>query len=280
MGRIKVLFLHALEAGPGSMKHKYLEASFDVRCPQLRSGTWMMRLRILAGVLLALLIALWTATWVVWWFFFRDWIGVWAPIVIMGVSLVLLVGLFILLKRLFLRMMLDGAVAAANQEFSEFRPDIIVGQSFGTSVALRMKKEVHQTPLLLLSPANHLFNSHAGIWEEPDLSPFPFVTVVHGDDDTLIPLEHSVKLTSGSKQNNYLEVIPMEDHRLMSLGEFELRELVHTTLFKVDPELASSSMWSVPLEQAQRSPEGVGVHRDLRHDGTREARELRRDKDE
>lgn len=256
MGKIKVLYLHALESGPGSLKHKYLDTcGFDVQCPKLNSGTWMTRLRLMAGAMVALLITLWTTSWVLWWFLLRAALPWWVPIIAMVVVLGLLFGMFILFKRLFLRLMLDEAVTVADKVAKEWKPDIIVGQSFGCVCALHMK-HAKRTPLLLLAPANKLFHGHAGMWKEPDLSPYPFVTVVHGDSDQFIPLEHSVELTNTALNNNYLEVIPMEDHRLLSLGDFELREYVHTTVFKVDPELASSSMWAVPPPAVIGRPPG------------------------
>lgn len=243
--RVKALFLHQLEAGPGSLKHKYLEASFDVVCPRLNSATWMKRLRVFVGVLLALLFVSWTVIWVVWWLFLRAWFRWWVPTVATVVVAILHGGIFLLGKRLALNCMLREAVSAADEAFAQFKPDIIVGQSFGCVVALHMKLS-KGTPLLLLCPVNYLFHGHAGISIEPNLSQFPFVTVVHGTDDTLTPLEDSIKLTNTSKHNSVLEALQMEDHRLMSLGEFELREYVHQTVFKVNPDLANQSMWAVP----------------------------------
>lgn len=245
MGKIKVLYLHALEAGPGSLKHKYLDSCFDTQCPKLGSGSWMLRLRVLAGVMIALLITLWTVIWVLWWFILWMWFHVWVPIVTTVVVALVLVAVFWLSKRCFLRFMLQEAVGTADEAFVQFKPDIVVGQSFGCVVALHMQT-AKRSPLLLLAPANHYFHSHAGIYEKPDLSPYPFVTVVHGEEDSFIPVADSELLVGTSEISSELKTLKNEDHRLMSLGEFELRKFVHTTVFKVDPELAGVSMWTVP----------------------------------
>lgn len=270
---IRVLFLHQLEAGPGTLKHKYLELSFDVECPQLGAATWMMRLRVLLGAIIALLIALWAAIWTVWALMLRDF-GVWLPIVATIIVLFLLVVLFLGLKRLFLWCMLREAVKAADEAFEQFEPDIIVGHSFGTVVALHMKRS-RKSPLLLLSPANHLFHWHAGFSEAPNLSSYPVVTLVHGDNDATVPVADSIRLEATSKQA-HLERIPHEDHRLGSLGQFELREYVHSTLFKVDRELVNSSTWAVPpADYRQRRPSSQGSLSSREGESARELRQGR-----
>lgn len=274
---IRVLFLHQLEAGPNTLKHKYLELSFDTICPELHSAAWMTRLRVLLGVLLALLLALWAAIWTVWGIFFVHTFRVWVPIVATVVVLLCLVALFFLLKRVFLWCMLRDAVREADEAFEKFEPDIIVGQSFGCVVALHMKRS-RKSPLLLLSPANHLFHRHAGISQAPDLSPFPAITIVQGDGDETVPGADFICLASSAKHCER-KVLFKEDHRLGSLGQFELREYVHNTLFKVDPELVNSDQWAVLPpggvdRRSLRRPSQQGSARELR-----QSRLRREDKD-
>lgn len=237
-GNIRVLYLHALECTPGTLNHKLLDCSFDVYCPPLRSGEWIRFIKSLAGVFIGTLVILCVLQWVVWYMFMRSTLF-WVPFVGCVVLFAVLGGSFWLLMRCLLRRCLSEAVEIAQEAYQQWEPNIIVGQSFGAVVACHMEQT--WTPLLLLSPANKLFHSWAGIPERPTIKGYPFVTVVHGALDQMIPLLDSVELTDEAKYSSYLEIVPCDDHRLQSVRELELKEYVHTTVYKVDPELGDTN---------------------------------------
>jgi len=262
MSNIRVLYLHAIECGPGTLKHKYLDCSFDVYCPQLRSGEWIRFIRVLAGVFLGLLVGACCFLWVCW-YFFREQVAILWPIGGSFVFIIVFCLSFWLLMRFLLRRCLSEAVAIAHDAYTEWEPDIIVGQSFGAVCACHM--DVPETPLLLLAPANQLFHNWAGIFDEPSIAKYPFVTVVHGELDQICPIEHSLALSeTSSKDKKDLEIIPADDHRLLSIRELELRDYVHATVQKVDPELAAAcSQYNPPSAPLARSK-----HRSPWHPGT------------
>lgn len=253
MSDLRVLFLHALESRPGTLKHKYLEVFFPrTQCPYLRSPVWMQRLRLTLAliVLFAVLgiVGIWLA------FAFTQKVKLWMACV--GTVGVLLFGygIFILLKRYMLRCALEEATAIANEAYEVFRPHVVVSASFGSVVSVNMKQR--EVPLLMLGPAIQLFNSHAGLSDKlPDLSVYPFVTIVHGSEDSTVPLQDSVKLYESTKYNCQVEIITGGDHRLSSFTEEELREYIHATVFKADPK-SLTGLHLAEVGGAQTPPQG------------------------
>lgn len=240
MGNLRVLYLHALESGPNTLKHKYLDMCFDVYCPKLRSGEWMSRIRAYAVVFVFTLIFIVAALWVAWG---KSKLPLWVAIVGSIGALIVQLFLYRCLLRYCLRCCLREAVEIADECYVDWEPDIIVGASFGGVVACHL--ESRKTPLLLLAPANELYYSWAGMSDKPDISPFPYVTIVHGALDQTVPLQDSVRLCESAKQTSFLEVMHSDDHRLTSLGDAELRELVNATIHRVDPKLADACVYEV-----------------------------------
>lgn len=233
MGNLRVLYLHALESGPGTLKHKYLDASFDVYCPRLHSDQWMSRIRAYALLFILSYIGFVTSMWI---HYAHSRFPLWAAIVgTIGLLVFEIVFYYFFLKYM-LRCLLSEAVDIADKAYEDWDPDIIVGTSFGGVAALHMNTT--KTPLLLLAPANELFHSWAGIKQTPDLSPYPYTTIVHGSLDQTVPLQHSLTLCESAKHNVNLEVVSGEDHRLTSLQDAELYELVWATIQRVDKNLA------------------------------------------
>lgn len=235
MGNLRVLYLHALESGPGTLKHKYLDVSFDVYCPRLHSDQWMSRIRAYALLFILAYIGFVTSMWV----HYTKWpakFPLWVAIVGTIGLLLFEVVFYYFFMRYMLRCQLSEAVDIADKAAEDWDPDIIVGASFGGVVALHM--ETTKIPLLLLAPANELFHSWAGIKDKPDLSPYPYTTIVHGALDQTVPLQHSLTLCETTRHNVNLEVISQDDHRLTSLADAELYELVWATIQRVDKNLA------------------------------------------
>ncbi|MBU2550399.1 MAG: alpha/beta fold hydrolase [Proteobacteria bacterium] len=88
------------------------------------------------------------------------------------------------------RGMLDPEARAARLEAhcrSITAPIILAGSSLGGYVAATAAGRVAARGLFLLAPALHL----PGIASRDDVPPAPFITIVHGWRDDVIPPEHS-----------------------------------------------------------------------------------------
>ncbi|MBK7581932.1 MAG: hypothetical protein IPI67_17210 [Myxococcales bacterium] len=116
----------------------------------------------------------------------------------------------------------QGSVATQAAALAVFRPDVLVGSSFGGAVAvLLLQRQLWRGPSLLLAPAVGHFGVDARI---PD---GVRVTVVHGRSDTICPIEWSRALTHTGTVG-LVELVEVDDeHRLASLLEGEkLADLV------------------------------------------------------
>ncbi len=106
----------------------------------------------------------------------------------------------------------EGCVAVQSAALREFRPDVIVGSSFGGAVAIALlARGVWRGPTVLLAPAaarldvrNHL---------PGDVT----VTVAHGLGDEIIPVEHSLALIADSSPARVRFIEVDDGHRLQSL---------------------------------------------------------------
>lgn len=105
---------------------------------------------------------------------------------------------------------LEGAIAAQAAALAEFRPDVLVGSSFGGAVAVAlMDRGVWRGPAVLLAPAAALLGLPNRLPDDVT------VTVAHGAYDEVVPIEHSRALVAGRSRARLIEVD--DGHRLQSL---------------------------------------------------------------
>jgi hypothetical protein len=106
----------------------------------------------------------------------------------------------------------DGCVALHERITGEFRPEVLVGSSFGGAVAVALLgKGSWRGPTLLLAPAQR----HFGVAESlPQRVP---VIIAHGTRDDVVDIEGSRGLARSSSAE-WAELLEVDDdHRLESL---------------------------------------------------------------
>lgn len=103
----------------------------------------------------------------------------------------------------------EGCVQQIARAVAEFRPDVVVGSSFGGAVALALlQRELWRGPTLLLAQAG------AELGLALRLPEAAWVWIVHGTRDDVVPLASSLALarTGTPERVRLLEV--QDDHRL------------------------------------------------------------------
>ncbi len=122
-------------------------------------------------------------------------------------------------------------VALLHRALVAWKPQLLVGSSFGGAVALElMRAGVWRGPTLLLAQASLLAQRRAGILRpgaEARLPPDVDVLLVHGTRDEVVPLADSRILAASSRRARLVEVD--DGHGLESLLEGErLADLVRS----------------------------------------------------
>jgi pimeloyl-ACP methyl ester carboxylesterase len=113
----------------------------------------------------------------------------------------------------------EAALATQAAALVEFRPDVVVGSSFGGAVALALvQRGPWAGPTLLLAPAL----GHFGV--ALSVPPGAPVTVVHGTRDAICPVEDSRRLAAAGG----VRLVELDDeHRLSTLlGDERLADWV------------------------------------------------------
>eukprot|EP01012_Entosiphon_sulcatum_P052064 TRINITY_DN7153_c0_g1_i1.p1 TRINITY_DN7153_c0_g1~~TRINITY_DN7153_c0_g1_i1.p1 ORF type:complete len:236 (+),score=19.57 TRINITY_DN7153_c0_g1_i1:19-726(+) len=189
----RVLFMHGLESGPTGTKARRLREYYDVVAPAMdtRSPRSVQKSRPLqgfvAGGLGGVAGIVFSATFL--------------PVVaVVGCSAGILAGLGIAFQRVVqpkvVAEMIQLSVETQRRAIEESKPDIVVASSWGGAVAVEcIRRGYWKGPTLLLAPAQ---DAVAKRMREPlpDLAgvgPMP-LTIVHGEQDDTIALEHSQRL--------------------------------------------------------------------------------------
>ncbi|MEZ4390187.1 MAG: YqiA/YcfP family alpha/beta fold hydrolase [Polyangiales bacterium] len=120
---------------------------------------------------------------------------------------------------------LEGSIRTQHEALQAFRPDVLVGSSFGGAVAVALlARGAWRGPTVLLAPAAELI----GI--EHPLPEGVAVTLAHGVDDDIVPLAHSESLAKTGTPELVRLVRVDDGHRLQSLvDDGRLAELVVET---------------------------------------------------
>lgn len=117
-----------------------------------------------------------------------------------------------------------------KNEIISFKPDLVVGSSFGGALALILAhQKMIDVPILLLAQAYKLYNGKMSLPSElPKDIP---ILLVHGDDDQVVPLSHSVDLSKTRHDDKVKMVIVKDNHRLHTLIETKSLEKYIEDLF-------------------------------------------------
>jgi ribA/ribD-fused uncharacterized protein len=109
---------------------------------------------------------------------------------------------------------LEGSIATQAAALEAFRPDVVVGSSFGGAVTVALlARGVWRGPTVLLAPAA------AKLGVDNRLPGEVTATVVHGVDDDIVPLADSRALVAGTAPARVtLREVP-DGHRLQTLVE-------------------------------------------------------------
>ncbi len=119
----------------------------------------------------------------------------------------------------------EASVATQAEALARFRPDVLVGSSYGGAVVVALlARGLWRGPTVLLAPATRWFGAAARL--PGDVT----VTVAHGVDDALVPLADSRALVEGTAPARVRLVEVADEHRLQSLVvSGELATLVEDT---------------------------------------------------
>jgi len=221
-GQLKVLFLHGIEARARPLKAELIASLHGVvvHCPDLGSADWMQRVWIVAGVLLLTFLGLCA---VLVFAVMKSKIPVLLAAVLAFSTPFLLWGIGIAIAQYCLRRAYDEATDRARHAIAVLDPDVLVGQSFGAVVALRLEAS---KPLLLLSCARRYFCAWAGV-PEPTWTNGAPLAAVHGTEDALCPIADAEDLVRSAKGDAWLVPREGEGHMLPGLGASGLAEVLH-----------------------------------------------------
>ena len=117
----------------------------------------------------------------------------------------------------------EGSVETQTKALAEFRPDVLVGSSFGGAVAVKLLQQgVWKGPTLLLAQAARHFDVEERL---PEGVP---VLVVHGTKDDVVDIDGSRRLANTGSPERVRLVEVDDGHRLQSLiDDGRLAGLVH-----------------------------------------------------
>ncbi len=221
---LKILFMHGLESRPGGSKDRYLRRYFKKVCtPDMKMSACRLTRSnsVVRNLLRRPLLWGWAAAAVAalplgWAIYGPLAFPVWA--VVFGGVLMAIRGP---LTRQALAASLDRCLAIQTAAIREFRPDLVVGSSWGAAVALMCaSRGIYSGPMLLLAPPvkmvlDRLGDADGSHWETLCGSISPEVVrrilVVHGDQDATVPVEDSRSLAAATGLE--LRVVA-GDHRL------------------------------------------------------------------
>jgi len=256
-GQLKVLFLHGIEARTKPLKAELIASLHGVvvHCPDLGSADWMQRIWYVAGGLLLTFLGFCAALVFA---VMKQKIHVWLAILLAFGTPFLLWWAGLATAQYCLRRAYDEATERARHAIAVLDPDVLVGQSFGAVVALRLEAS---KPLLLLSCARRYFCAWAGVPEPGWKNGYP-LAVVHGTEDALCPIADATDLVRDAKGDAWLVPREGEGHMLPGLGASGLAEVLHqlgveSYLPKPEPPFPCLSAHDLAAESAPTPSAGA-----------------------
>ncbi|KAF8819310.1 hypothetical protein IE077_001204 [Cardiosporidium cionae] len=141
-----------------------------------------------------------------------------------SLSAILSACLYLLAGRGATHIMLKRSITIAEKAFKSSRSNIIVATSFGAITALQM--DIPKCPMLLLAPAHEQYTKYMKIEKPMTIKEFPYVLIIHGCNDSNIPIEDSINLVETSTVGKCrLEIIEDED-KLTTITSEDMRSWV------------------------------------------------------
>ncbi|CAG8579178.1 14828_t:CDS:2 [Acaulospora morrowiae] len=103
-----------------------------------------------------------------------------------------------------------------EEEIRRFRPDVVVGSSYGGAIAVTLlQKGTWKGPTILLGQAfvKYANNDISKFWLPEGVE----ITLIHGTKDSIIPVEHS-RLLATKGTHELVKLVEVDDqHELLSL---------------------------------------------------------------
>eukprot|EP01116_Phalansterium_solitarium_P004433 TRINITY_DN15436_c0_g1_i1.p1 TRINITY_DN15436_c0_g1~~TRINITY_DN15436_c0_g1_i1.p1 ORF type:complete len:233 (+),score=62.53 TRINITY_DN15436_c0_g1_i1:88-786(+) len=221
---IRVLYMHGLESGINGVKVQKLKKSFNVHAVDMNIR-WLASRQAYGWALVTVYVVVvsifaWRlAT------FGGGWLAVVAAVLFLAGSIVLLEQLL----RKLLRIFLNAAVSRQADAIASFKPDVVVGSSFGGAIAmLCIDRGLWHGPTLLLAPAFHKVCNLARMPLNFTMPPSVRMHIVHGTKDNTVPIDDSRLIANALRQVTLEEI--NDDHRLKSTTEGSLKRNVLSLL--------------------------------------------------
>lgn len=225
---IKVLFIHGLESKPNGAKVRGLrKQGFDVRCDDMYMSLFRLHRpnAIMRNVLRLPIVRLWALSlalipivgWLVNWF--------WVALALN--AFVLILGL-IQKERVFARacmMSLEACISIQQRALEAYKPDIIIGSSWGGAVTGElMRRGLWTGPTILLAPAyqkvmliSNVPNLNDRLQTLRQLSRTQHFAIFHDPTDNTVPYVHSQTLAMNTSIT--LHTVDAGGHRLLGIIE-------------------------------------------------------------
>eukprot|EP01064_Diplonema_japonicum_P038806 TRINITY_DN9530_c0_g1_i1.p1 TRINITY_DN9530_c0_g1~~TRINITY_DN9530_c0_g1_i1.p1 ORF type:complete len:233 (+),score=33.93 TRINITY_DN9530_c0_g1_i1:277-975(+) len=212
---MKVMYLHGLESGPTGTKAKKLAERFTTHAPDMQMSVWDLRRHNsvarnvvkqkgllaagLAGSVAGGLLA--------------------GPVWCAGGAVLGCAGFSALNRKHVVKKAVSGSFEACVQvqcaAIREYKPDLIVGSSWGGAVALELiRRQIWSGPCVALCPAYHKIHGMMAS-ESITLPDGAHCLIVHGTDDKTIPIANSRELERANANIRLLE-LDGENHKLTS----------------------------------------------------------------
>lgn len=120
----------------------------------------------------------------------------------------------------------DESVQTQKQALQLFAPDVIVGESFGAAVAYELiRSGLWKGPTVFMCPAVQHVRAKVLGPEQASKVEFPAklpLVIIHGKNDTHIPLEHSEQLFANSDRTCSALHLVDDDHMMRRVVEQDL----------------------------------------------------------
>lgn len=155
----------------------------------------------------------------------------------MGVLGLLTYGVSKYLYKRAVRGLLEKCISIQEKAIKEFKPDIVVGSSFGGGICVLLAmRKIWTGKTILLAPAQKKMLQRAGIsTKDVSVKNLAYCHLIHGVNDTVIDLQDSVELAETANTENIDFSIIDDDHgmdKTLKKQEGGLADMVQIILSK------------------------------------------------
>jgi predicted esterase len=111
----------------------------------------------------------------------------------------------------------EGCVLTQAEAVASFKPDVLVGSSFGGAVAVALlQRKLWSGPTLLLAQAALYYQLEPRFGLERRLPENARVTLVHAIEDEIVPVDHSRELAATGVPPELVELCEVHDDHALS----------------------------------------------------------------